>query len=68
VEKDHWTYARGWENVEGSLGEVRAPWKVVNEEMKGEVQVMGRGKVHHDRCANAMLSRLGLTIVDRVVA
>jgi hypothetical protein len=45
VEKDHATYAREWENVEGSLGKVGAPWRVGNEEMKGEVQLMGRGKV-----------------------
>jgi hypothetical protein len=37
VGKDHGTYAREWKNVEGGLGEVRAPWKVVDEEMKGEV-------------------------------
>jgi hypothetical protein len=28
---------RKWENIEGGLGEVGAPWKVVDEEMKGEV-------------------------------
>jgi hypothetical protein len=35
---------REWGNVEGGLGEVRVPGKVVNEEMKGEVQLMGRGR------------------------
>jgi hypothetical protein len=45
VGKNHGTYVRQWENIEGGLGEVMAPWEVVNEEMKGEVQLMGRGKV-----------------------
>jgi hypothetical protein len=44
VGKGHGTYAREWENVEGGLGEVGAPGKVVDEEMKGEVQLMGRGR------------------------
>jgi hypothetical protein len=48
VGKDHGTYVREWENVEGGLGEVGAPWEVVDEEMKGEVQLMGRGKVRCD--------------------
>jgi hypothetical protein len=38
------TYAREWKKVEGGLGEVGVSWKVVHEEMKGEVQLMGRGR------------------------
>jgi hypothetical protein len=53
---------REWENIEASLGEVGAPWEVVGEKMKGEVQLMGRGKVRRNRRANAMPSRLGLVI------
>jgi hypothetical protein len=35
---------REWENVEGGHGKARAPWEVVDEEMKSEVQLMGRGR------------------------
>jgi hypothetical protein len=44
VEKNYGTYAREWESDEGGLGEIEVPGKVVTEDMKGEVQLMGRGR------------------------
>jgi hypothetical protein len=68
VGKDYGTYAGDWGNIEGGLGTVGRPWKVVDEEMKGEVQLInGERKVCRNRCANVMPSKLGLAIIDRAV-